>query len=107
VTWAAGKRSEEEQEDLYMLAGIDMANHSSHAGVRNATLNLAPGGDQRSGTFILTAGVSRCCETMRSADMSIQPAGITVLLLLRRTHSREPSARISSGQPVMLTAWRF
>ena len=57
MTWAAGQRSEEEQEDLYMLAGIDMANHSSHAAIRNATLNLSPAsGDQQSGTFILTAG---------------------------------------------------
>lgn len=40
VNWMTGERKEEEQ--LYMLAGIDMVNHSSHDVRRNATLEFTP-----------------------------------------------------------------
>lgn len=55
ITWAAGGRTEEEQEDLYILAGIDMANHSTNAASRNATVNMLPADGPGAGTFVLTA----------------------------------------------------
>ena len=60
ITWAADGKSEEEQEDLYILAGIDMANHSTDAARRNATVNLRPADGPGAGTFVLTAGDPPC-----------------------------------------------
>lgn len=71
ISWAAGGRSEEEQEDLYILAGIDMANHSTDAARRNATVNLLPADGPGAGTFVLTAGdhatASTCARMPKSA----------------------------------------
>ena len=78
ITWAADGKSEEEQEDLYILAGIDMANHSTDAARRNATVNLRPADGPGAGTFVLTAGealladlLSSCCPFSGKAHPSV------------------------------------